>query len=423
MADAAFVNFVLELIVAADEACAGIGIPKEEWSAPGGYFEFLCEAKINDNGTLCRFISSRSLRVLPKQHTPQSGFNIRCLTHHLALCSASEVEPVWTLAPLNAPSRVSFNVLLAPWPLSIEAIDIVPASRTSNSPEKFGYFDYAPNLPVADREVLASAKRLVDGARRIGQAPDMLVFPECALTLSQWGLVSRFCADEGMVCISGVRVSPSKRAAAQNSLRIKLPFDRDFELAQMKHHRWQINDDQIRTYGLGGSLKTGVAWWENIPIYPRTLNFLALRSDLLVCPLICEDLARQDPVAELVRSIGPNLVVALLMDGPQLPARWAARYATVLADDPGCSVLTLTSFGMVRRSRPDNCEQLSTVASWKDSTGRYVELKLDAGQAGLLLNLQFSINKEWSVDGRDDGEVSSTPVLCGVHPISEELPK
>jgi hypothetical protein len=68
--------------------------------------------------------------------------------------------------------------------------------------------------------------------------------------------------------------------------------------------------------------------------------------------LICEDLARQDPAAELVRAVGPNLLVALLMDGPQLANRWPARYAAVLAEDPGTSILTLTSLGMVERSRP-----------------------------------------------------------------------
>jgi hypothetical protein len=33
-----------------------------------------------------------------------------------------------------------------------------------------------------------------------------------------------------------------------------------------------------------------------------------------MCALICEDLARPDPVAEIVRTVGPNLVIALLME-------------------------------------------------------------------------------------------------------------
>ena len=45
--------------------------------------------------------------------------------------------------------------------------------------------------------------------------------------------------------------------------------------------------------------------------------------------LICEDLARQEPAAELIRAVGSNLVIALLMDGPQLNNRWPARYAAV----------------------------------------------------------------------------------------------
>lgn len=39
------------------------------------------------------------------------------------------------------------------------------------------------------------------------------------------------------------------------------------------------------------------------------------------------------PVAGLLRSVSPNLIVALLMDGPQPKKRWPNRYASVLADD------------------------------------------------------------------------------------------
>jgi hypothetical protein len=65
--------------------------------------------------------------------------------------------------------------------------------------------------------------------------------------------------------------------------------------------------------------------------------------------LICADLARQDPAADLIRAVGPNLLIALLMDGPQLSHRWPARYAAVPAEDPGTSVQTLTSLGMAER--------------------------------------------------------------------------
>jgi hypothetical protein len=85
-----------------------------------------------------------------------------------------------------------------------------------------------------------------------------------------------------------------------------------------------------------------------------------------ICPLVCEDLARPDPVTDVVRSIAPTLVVALLLDGPQLAARWPARYASVLADDPGCSVLTLTALGMTQRSQPPGHARSRGIALWTD---------------------------------------------------------
>ena len=48
----------------------------------------------------------------------------------------------------------------------------------------------------------------------------------------------------------------------------------------------------------------------------------------------------------MLRAVGPNLIIALLADGPQIASRWPGRYAAAFADDPGSSVLTLTSAGM-----------------------------------------------------------------------------
>jgi hypothetical protein len=98
----------------------------------------------------------------------------------------------------------------------------------------------------------------------------------------------------------------------------------------------------VRRYHLGGRLDPHIDWWEHIDIFPQKCNFGVFRHEACLAALICEDLARIDPVQAAIRAIGPNLVVALLMDGPQAENRWSGRYATVLADDPGCAVLTLT---------------------------------------------------------------------------------
>jgi hypothetical protein len=144
---------------------------------------------------------------------------------------------------------------------------------------------------------------------------------------------------------------------------------------------------------------------------------------LSVAVLICEDLARQDPAAELVRAVGPNLVLALLMDAPQLPSRWPARYATVLADDPGSSVLTLTSLGMAALSRPPNVPlRPRLIALWKDAkSAAPVEIELPPGAAGCVLSLTVQWDEEWTADGRGDNRTTGYVILAGTHPIFPAL--
>ena len=191
-------------------------------------------------------------------------------------------------------------------------------------------------------------------------------------------------------------------------------------LEQEKHHRWRIDRPQIEQYGLGGHLDPNKCWWEHISLNQRQVHFVPLNSETTLCCLICEDLARQDPVADVVRAVGPNLVIALLMDAPQVNARWPARYATVLADDPGCSVLTLTSAGMVDLARPPPGVKASrSVALWKDArSASAVEIELPEKADGILLNLATQGRTEWTADGRDDGKHGEYPRLVGIHAIT-----
>jgi hypothetical protein len=73
----------------------------------------------------------------------------------------------------------------------------------------------------------------------------------------------------------------------------------------------------------------------------RSIDFVQF-GQITFCVLICEDLAQSDTLPEVLRRVGPTLVYAPLLDGPQITSRWAARYASVFAD-PGSAVLTLTS--------------------------------------------------------------------------------
>jgi hypothetical protein len=105
-------------------------------------------------------------------------------------------------------------------------------------------------------------------------------------------------------------------------------------------------------------------------------------------------------VAEVIRSIGPTIVSTALLDGPQLTSRWSARYASVLADDPGSAVMTLTSFGMAQRSRPSGHESSPVIALWKDPARGTREISLEPGAQGVLLTVCGARATRRTADGR-----------------------
>ncbi len=108
------------------------------------------------------------------------------------------------------------------------------------------------------------------------------------------------------------------------------------------------------------------------------------------------------------------------MDGPQLAARWPARYASVLADDPGSSVLTLTSLGMCVRSRRLDrpAEPPSrTIAMWKDKLYGVQEITLAEKSIGCVLSLSCQNKEEFTADGRSDGSMTQVPVFSGIYQV------
>ena len=96
-----------------------------------------------------------------------------------------------------------------------------------------------------------------------------------------------------------------------------------------------------------------------------------------------------------------------LLDGPQLSSRWGARYAGVLADDPGSAVLTLTPFGMAQRSRPPGHHPSPVVALWKGPGQNIHEIPLERGAHGILLSATVGPAVRRSFDGRRPGHDGS----------------
>jgi hypothetical protein len=70
----------------------------------------------------------------------------------------------------------------------------------------------------------------------------------------------------------------------------------------------------------------------------------------------------------------------------------------VLADDPGSAVLTLTSYGMAQRARPNRRDPSSIIALWKDPVGGTREIPLETEQVVILLVLGRSTFDTHSYD-------------------------
>lgn len=410
---------VISILAAADYACVGIGIPTEggemdEFEAQG--FRTLLDSQ-HDFGstTLCRNIHPSRARVLPKMHTPQTGLTLRSLSHHVALCPTGDVMPKWSVWPAFKSEDLGhkLNLLVVPWPSRITPTSFGVASRPDAGRASFSF-----DPPSTGNTVAKHLARLLANARTLTGDIDGVIFPELALDQSEYRAVARVAAKHGVLLVCGVRESRSDRKSGRNYVSVSSPVAGDIgvKYEQDKHHPWRLDKSQIRQYSLGGRLDPTMQWWENIAVNQREVTINVCYPWLTFCVLVCEDLARQEPVSNLVRAIGPNLVIALLMDGPQLHSRWPSRYASVLADDPGSSVLTVTSLGMTELSRAGaGPARPRVIAMWRDArSGPAEEIELPPGMEAAVLSLTEERATEYTADGRHDRGVAGYPILSGV---------
>lgn len=185
-----------------------------------------------------------------------------------------------------------------------------------------------------------------------------------------------------------------------------------------KHHRWRLDKEQLSNYALSHTLRPDRDWWENFDFQPREMLFSEFSSGSVMTALICEDLARIEPCQVALRAVGPNLVLVLLMDSAQITSRWPHQYAGVLADDPGSSVLTLTSFGLIQRSTRSMDFKSRSIGMWREPNGRTKELNLPRGDHAILLTLRSEFTMERTLDSRtDNGDSAIVWRFAGMTPI------
>ena len=394
---------LLTLHAIADEACAGLGVALDASHGDGLRYRVHGRELLARTGSLAR-IPPHRLRVLPKIRTADGGSSLRALSRYASVHSPG-VELRWHKVPSRRPGTPLYdkgvNYLLLPWPLRVRQSDFRPrpASVQRLAKETFGYFEFVPSerldLDLVDRMLVAA----------LDEVPfvSVVVLPESAVDRDEIDDLEALLARHGVVgLVTGVRARPARPGQFPgNWVHLGLWTGEQWvHIKQSKHHRWSLDESQIHQYHLGGALHPHVRWWEAMEVPQRSLQLIEVGEGATVISLVCEDLAQIDQVAEMIRSVGPTIVVTPLLDGPQLSARWSARYASVLADDPGSGVLTLTSYGMVQRSRPPGRNSSAVVALWKNPGKGIREISLETGAQGVLLSASTDRALRRTADGR-----------------------
>ncbi len=453
-------KLLLELHAIADETMRGVGIVFSPSISLEGLSDNKDDTQLSENisffylqanfllalrGSLTRLPKYRGI-VLPKSRTPQIGLTLRSFSNNLTF-HQTEVDVAWRAFPWLNSDENTINMMIVPWPFEVKANFFQPIyhPKARSQVGKDRYFHYRPDTEdgLDVEKIIKSLKATInDDVRRI----HVMVFPEMALSPRDLRTLKRYLEaylhpnqipmiiagvsaqfenedreehDTTMDTQTATNIKVGPHAAGFNRVVLSLYYAGKWhDVVQDKHHRWKIDNNQIEQYKLGGVLSGGRTWWEAIQITRRRLSVLAANAWLTICPLICEDLARLDPVSEVLRGVGPTLLTALLLDGPQIKERWSARYASVFADDPGSSVLTLTSLGMSERSIQPGVEDIEaqrrahattkTIALWKDQEKGWRSIAVEKSDfPAEVLTISAVWKSESTFDGRVDQENSA----------------
>jgi hypothetical protein len=416
---------LITLHALADEACAGLAAAPGSSSEP---FDRHAWTLLAERGTLAR-ISANRIRILPKTHFTVRGITMRSFSRYLAL-SFEAVDLHWRRidagAPVGTPTATplgrDYHAILVPWPLRVSGDAFRPVAGPLRNMDQsaFGFFEFVPDAPL-DLDLI---RGLIAAARRKAPRIDAMILPESSVEPHEIAGLEAELADAGVTFLyAGVRQRPGEDGFGRNYIHLGVLTTEGWErFEQDKHHRWCLDGPQIRQYHLTRSLDPDRLWWEAIELPARMVQVLDLGGGTTTVPLVCEDLARMDEVMEILRRIGPAIIVALLLDGPQVAGRWPCRYASILAEEPGSAVLTLTSFGMAARSRPPGLRRSRVVGHWHDTAGGPHEIELARGASGVLLRASTRRRTVWTADGRRHVDGSPDLVLTGVDQLRVPRP-
>lgn len=403
--------------------------------------------------SFAKLVDANIHSVFPKSRISTAGCSHRNFSRNLALLpKAGSVRCQWHLPPgeLVDDREKPIDILLIPYPYSVPSkafktvrdakavMDDHDNSEQSNGARAKGWGNFEIDQVWLDEEdPVELAKDLLLQAKKDVASVNGVVFPEYSLSYDKFVEVCRELkkleedlefvisgtnsnceydpeehrstgnGNHVMTCVWHRVVSTASESDANSEAPIAQ--DREIFTSRRKHHRWMLSPEQLSDYALTSTLDPRVDWWEDHSIGHRELHFFPFRKKSIFTSMICEDLARSDPCHEVIRAIGPNLVFVLLMDGPQIASRWSARYASALSEDPGSSVLTLTSFGLIdRANKTRNHDPQEAIGFFASPFGKTSIMLPKDGAKAVLLTLTSELQRrQQTIDGRRDRSARS----------------
>jgi hypothetical protein len=405
------IEAALTLLLVADGACEGVGRANSNHPFAtlirDEHQRLLAQGRNelpHPHRSICRNVPLADARVLPKTLTPQLGQTVRILSDHLSLIDSREVETTWYFAeePDQTNTNLSeLNLLLVPFPYQIDGECFYPTNQSPikilGQPRHEFQIDQLWLRDLNGGEgLLPFLSNLVKEAERAGEKVHGIVLPEQAIShqaanaLADWLVATHPQLRFFVAGVGGLR-NENGHILPVNACHVSIFVSGKTQLrwTQTKHHQWRLDRLQIEKYQLIDRLNPDHGWWESFDV-SRECYFCSLNGGFAMTTLICEDLSRVEPTLHVIRAVGPNLVIALLMDDSQIRSRWSGACAWALAEDPGSSVLTLTSLGLIARSTYRDTKKPASIALWQSRTPPTEEVVMPWDCQAVLLKLSTS---------------------------------
>ena len=235
------------------------------------------------------------------------------------------------------------------WTIKPNAFHKAPSNYGLRLPKRVDLFEYDISFQASDVE--RAIELIKEAERTVGKVHGVIL--EVSMSIDHFKDMQQKAQAvfDIPLLIAGIG-GPNASKLGTNEVAISTDADED-PITQSKHHRWRLDHEQAKSYGISHCLPEkpeNGAWWEGIHRRPYLRILQRKRLDGVLRPHLRGSRQTRSAFGDGTLRWPKSRDSAFAGRAADID-RWPAHYATVLADDPRSSVLTLTSAGMVDLAR------------------------------------------------------------------------